>query len=158
MAVEIERKYLVDKHKLPQLPKGSKLRQGYIETAPGNVVRVRTSDEKAYLTVKGKTENYSRLEFEYEIPFTDAQEMLEKLCNKPIIAKTRYLIFVGSKRWELDIFEEENEGLYLAELELGSEEEQFDLPEWVTREVSHLKYYRNNYLAVEPYTTWTNEH
>ena len=158
MAVEIERKYLVDKSKLPQLANGINLRQGYIETAPGNVVRVRTANEKAYLTVKGKTENFSRLEFEYEIPHADALEMLDKLCNKPIIAKTRYLVFVGTKRWELDIFEEENEGLYLAELELTSEEETFDLPEWITREVSHVKQYRNNFLAVEPFSTWKNEY
>lgn len=158
MAVEIERKYLVDKTKLPSLPNGAKLRQGYIETAPGNVVRVRTSNQKAYLTIKGKTENFSRLEYEYEIPFDDAQEMLEKLCNKPIIAKTRYLVFEGSKRWELDIFENENEGLYLAEIELTSESELFDLPDWVTREVSHNKEYRNNFLAQNPYKTWENEY
>ena len=158
MAVEIERKYLVDKSKLPKLANGVNLRQGYIETAAGNVVRIRTANDKAYLTVKGKTEHFSRLEFEYEIPHADALEMLEKLCNKPIIAKTRYLVFEGTKRWELDIFEEENTGLYLAELELESEEEAFDIPVWITREVSHVKQYRNNFLAVEPYTTWNHEH
>lgn len=158
MAVEIERKFLIDQTKLPSLGKGCKLRQGYIETAPGNVVRIRTSDETAYLTIKGKTEGFSRLEYEYEIPFADALEMLDKLCNKPIISKTRHLIVVGGKTWELDVFDEENKGLFLAEIELESEEEQFEMPEWATREVSDLKYYRNNFLAVTPYSTWEHEY
>ncbi len=157
MAIEIERKFLVHIDQLPALPKGIQLKQGYIETAPGKVVRVRTADEKAYLTIKGKTEGFSRLEFEYEIPIEDAIELLEKLCSKPIISKTRYLIDFEGKTWELDIFEEENTGLYLAEIELDSENEYFTLPTWVGKDVSDLKEYRNNYLAMHPYNTWKIE-
>ena len=87
-----------------------------------------------------------------------ALEMLDKLCSKPIIAKTRYLIEVGGKTWELDVFEEENKGLVIAEIELNSEEETFELPVWAKREVSHLKEYRNNFLAVQPYSTWDSEY
>lgn len=157
MAVEIERKFLVDRFQLPKLDKGTKLKQGYIESAPGKVVRIRTADEKAFLTLKGKTENFSRLEYEYEIPFEDAIEILEKLCTKPIIAKTRYIINFGGKKWELDIFEEDNLGLMVAEIELSSEEETFELPPWVLREVSHLKEYRNNFLATHPYKNWKSD-
>lgn len=157
MAIEIERKFLVNRDQLPELPVGKRIKQGYIQTSVGNVVRIRTSDDVAYLTIKGKTEGYSRLEYEYEIPFVDALEMLDKLCSKPIISKTRYLIEVSGKTWELDIFEGVNRGLLVAEIELGSEDEEFDLPVWITREVSHLKEYRNNYLAVHPYETWDGD-
>lgn len=158
MPVEIERKFLVDKTKLPELPKGKKLRQGYMPTAPGNVVRVRTADETAYLTIKGKTEGLSRLEYEYEIPLAEAHEILDRLCEKPVVAKTRYLLEVGGKTWELDIFEEGNKGLYLAEIELKSEEEEFETPVWVTRDVSHVPEYRNNFLAKNPYSTWKSDY
>jgi adenylate cyclase len=157
MAVEIERKFLVDKSRLPKLEKGVRLAQGYLETAPGNVVRVRTADDKAFLTVKGKTENYSRLEFEYEIPHKDALELLDKLCEKPIIEKTRYIQLVGGKKWEIDVFDRENTGLIVAEIELLSEDEKFELPDWALREVSHLKEYRNNFLAQNPYSTWKSD-
>ena len=158
MAVEIERKFLVDRFQLPKLDKGTKLKQGYIESAPGKVVRIRTADEKAFLTLKGKTENFSRLEYEYEIPYEDALEILDKLCTKPIIAKTRYIIHYAGKKWELDIFEEDNQGLMVAEIELNSEEETFELPPWVLREVSHLKEYRNNFLATNPYKNWKSDY
>lgn len=158
MPVEIERKFLVDQSKLPPLPKGTKLRQGYMPSAPGNVVRVRTADEKAFLTIKGKTEGISRLEYEYEIPLSEAHEILDKLCEKPVVAKTRYIIDVDHKKWELDIFEEGNKGLFLAEIELKSEEESFELPVWVTREVSDIPQYRNNFLAKTPYSIWESDY
>lgn len=159
MPVEIERKFLVDPSKLPELPKGTKLRQGYMPSAPGNVVRVRTADEKAFLTIKGKTEGYSRLEYEYEIPLSEAHEILDQLCEKPVVAKTRYVMDAGGGRyWELDIFEEGNKGLYLAEIELQDENESFETPDWITREVSHLKQYRNNFLAKNPYSTWESDY
>lgn len=157
MAIEIERKFLVDRNKLPELPIGKKIKQGYIQTALGNVVRVRTADQVAYLTIKGKTEGFSRLEYEYEIPFKDALEMLELLCAKPILSKTRYLMEVAGKTWELDVFDELNQGLFIAEIELSNEQEEFEWPSWIVKEVSHLKEYRNNYLALHPYQTWDGD-
>jgi len=154
MAVEIERKFLVNIDKLPKLENGVFFKQGYIPSSPGNVVRIRTAGEIAYITIKGKTEGYSRLEYEYEIPVSDAEEMLEQLCLKPIISKVRYKIKFAGKIWELDIFDLDNKGLYLAEIELESEEESFEKPEWIGREVSHLKEYRNRFLADHPYSTW----
>lgn len=158
MAIEIERKFLVDRFQLPKLENGSKLKQGYIESAPGKVVRIRTSDQKAFLTLKGKTDNYSRLEYEYEIPFKDAEEILDSLCSKPIIAKTRYILLFADKKWEVDVFEKENKGLIVAEIELKSEKETFELPPWILREVSHLKEYRNNFLAEHPYKNWKSDY
>jgi adenylate cyclase len=157
MAVEIERKFLIHKDRLPALPIGKRLKQGYIESAPGKVVRIRTSDDDAFLTLKGKTEGFSRLEYEYSIPYTDAVEILDKLCSKPIISKTRYEIMHEGKKWELDVFELENRGLIVAEIELSSETESFALPSWVGKEVSDLKQYRNNYLAEHPFITWASE-
>ena len=154
MAVEIERKFLVNIDKLPKLENGVFFKQGYIPSSPGNVVRIRTAGEIAYITIKGKTEGYSRLEYEYEIPVSDAEEMLEQLCLKPIISKVRYKIKFAGKIWELDIFDLDNKGLYLAEIELEFEEESFEKPEWIGREVSHLKEYRNRFLADHPYRTW----
>jgi adenylate cyclase len=158
MAIEIERKFLIDKSKLPKLENGILLAQGYIETAPGNVVRVRTANEKAFLTIKGKTENLSRLEFEYEIPFSDAEELLNKLCTKPIISKTRFIENFAGKKWEIDVFDGDNQGLIVAEIELKSEDEIFEKPDWIIREVSHLKEYRNNFLAQNPYSTWKSDY
>ena len=158
MPVEIERKYLVNADLLPDLGKGTELKQGYMPSAPGNVVRVRTADDIAYLTIKGKTEGYSRLEYEYEIPFNEALEILENLCEKPVVEKTRYIVEHKGYKWELDVFHAGNKGLLLAEIELSSEEEQFEIPEWIGREVSDLKEYRNNFLAKHPYTTWENEY
>jgi len=158
MPFEIERKFLVNSSELPPLENGISLKQGYMPTAPGNVVRIRTANEKAYLTIKGKTEGFSRLEYEYAIPMDEALEMLNELCEKPIVEKTRYLLPYKGKTWELDVFEGGNKGLFLAEIELSSEDEEFEIPEWIGREVSHLKEYRNNFLAKQPYSTWNEEY
>ncbi len=158
MGLEIERKFLVKDLSWKDGKTGVPYKQGYIESVPGKVVRVRIAGDKAFLTLKGKTEGYSRLEFEYEIPVSDAQQLLETLCNKPIISKTRYLIEHKGHTWEVDLFHEENDGLLIAEIELQSEDETFEVPAWIGREVSHLKAYRNNFLAVKPYCTWEHDY
>jgi len=153
MGVEIERKFLVDTSKLPPLPEPYTIKQGYI-AAENATVRVRIRNKEAFLTLKGMTTGVSRSEFEYPIPLTDAEAMLGQLCEKPYIDKKRYLLEHAGHTWELDIFEGENEGLVIAEIELSSEEEAFKRPEWVTTEVSNDPRYRNAYLVKKPFKSW----
>ena len=154
MAKEIERKFLVNTSKLPTLSKGHIMKQGYIPTQ-GITVRARISNDKAFLTLKGRATGLSRSEFEYPIPVEDAQQILNELCAHPLIEKTRYLIPYGKHTWELDIFEGENEGLIVAEIELGREDESFAKPEWITQEVSYDTKYRNSNLINHPFSTWS---
>lgn len=153
MAIEIERKFLVDPSKLPSLNNGTKMLQGYL-LARSPSIRVRIAGAKAYLTIKGKPQNHiSRNEFEYEIPFVDGLELLKE-CKELIISKTRYEIEYHGHLWEIDIFEEENKGLIVAEIELENEEEKFALPPWATMEVSCDKRYTNANLISHPYSKW----
>ncbi len=153
MAQEIERKFLVDAAKLPPLPAPQIIKQGYIPTQNATV-RIRISNDKAFLTLKGRTTGLRRSEFEYPIPLEDAEAMLDELCMQPYIDKKRYLIDVSGHTWELDIFEGENEGLIVAEIELESEDETFERPEWITEEVSNDPKYRNAALVNHPYKLW----
>ena len=154
MAVEIERKFLIDTNKLPTLKNGYQIKQGYIQTVDHTTVRVRIKDKDAFLTIKGKSEGATRLEFEYPIPLNDANEMLENLCNTSVIDKTRYLVKYEGHTWEVDIFEGENKGLVIAEIELKSEDEVFTLPDWVTKEVTNDIRYFNSNLIENPYLNW----
>ena len=153
MAKEIERKFLVDRSKLPTLPKGYIMKQGYVPTQ-GITVRARISNDQAFLTLKGRATGLSRSEFEYPIPVKDAQQILNELCAHPLIEKTRYLIPYEGHTWELDIFEGHNEGLVVAEIELSSEDEKFELPIWATEEVSYDTKYRNTNLITHPFCEW----
>lgn len=153
MTKEIERKFLVDISKLPTLPKGHIMKQGYIPTQ-GITVRARISDDQAFLTLKGRATGLSRSEFEYPIPVEDAEQILTELCTHPLIEKTRYLIPHGEHTWELDIFEGDNKGLVVAEIELSNEDEEFKLPIWTTEEVSYDTKYRNLNLIAHPFCKW----
>ena len=153
MGVEIERKFLVDRTKLPSLPKPHRLKQGYIP-ADETTIRVRIAEDKAFLTLKGKSDGLSRSEFEYPISVSDAEAMLREFCGEKVIEKKRYIIEYDGKVWELDIFEGANEGLIVAEVELETENESIALPEWVTREVTHDPRYRNVSLLASPYRSW----
>ncbi len=153
MGKEIERKFLVDLSLLNNLPEGLKIRQGYIP-AQGATIRVRIMNDSAYLTLKGRSEGITRSEFEYPIPIDDAKDILEELCTPPIIEKTRHKINFGDHTWELDIFEGENSGLVMAEVELESKDETVILPPWVTKEVSGDKRYFNANLRINPYISW----
>ena len=154
MALEIERKYLVDLEKLGTLENGTRIKQGYLSTNKEAVVRVRVKNDKAYLTIKGSNIGVTRLEFEYEIPLDEANEMLDKLCQKPVIDKTRYLINHENHIWELDIFYGENEGLVVVEVELSSEDETIILPSWVKEEVTTDSRYYNSNLMKHPFKDW----
>ena len=154
MALEIERKYLVDLEKLGTLENGTRIKQGYLSTNKDAVVRVRVKNDKAYLTIKGSNIGVTRLEFEYEIPLIEANEMLDKLCQKPVIDKTRYLIDYENHTWELDIFYGDNEGLVVVEVELSSEDETIILPSWVKEEVTSDARYYNSNLMKHPFKDW----
>lgn len=144
---EIERKFLVNNEILGVVKylQSKKIKQGYISDSDGKTVRVRTKGEKGYLTIKGKTEGISRDEFEYEIPFEDALKLLTDFCPK-FLEKERFELIVGEKKWEIDLFHGKLEGLIVAEIELESEEEVFELPAWIDREVSDDVQYYNSKL------------
>lgn len=154
MAKEIERKFLVDREKLPPLETPHHIRQGYLPGVKTATVRIRISDTQAYLTLKGRATGLSRSEFEYSIPLCDAEEMLQEFCHTFTIEKRRYLLSYRGHTWEIDVFEGGNRGLIVAEIELSSEEEAFEVPEWVTEEVSFDPKYRNSNLISHPYTRW----
>jgi CYTH domain-containing protein len=153
MGQEIERKFLV-KVDSWRTGNGTLIRQGYLRNEINGVVRVRTKGERAYLTLKGNTTGITRLEFEYEIPLEDANQILGKLCMKPLIEKIRYEVNVGGFKWEIDQFLGENAGLVVAEVELEDENQDFPRPEWLGREVSDDFRYQNASLVKNPYSKW----
>ena len=154
MGCEIERKFLIDPAKWQKPEKGVRIMQGYLIRSEGLSLRLRLADDKAFLTIKGASKGISRSEFEYEIPPEDLEAMLKEFGSGKYISKMRYYEQVGDHRWEIDIFEGENAGLAVAEIELQSEDETFELPSWVTEEVSGDFRYRNAYLVENPYTKW----
>lgn len=155
MGLEIERKFLVQNDNWrTDDAEGTPFCQGYLNSNLQRVVRVRTMGEKAVLTVKGLNSGAIRREFEYEIPLADANAMLDDLCERPLIKKTRYEIEFGGNTWEVDEFAGENEGLVVAELELESEDEDFARPDWLGEEVTDDPRYFNSNLVLRPYTTW----
>jgi adenylate cyclase len=152
MGQEIERKFRVIKDTWRNV-KGTRYRQGYLNSAKERNVRVRTMEDKAYLTIKGIAIGASRMEFEYEIPLQDADELLE-ICEKPLIEKTRYKVQEGGFVWEVDEFFRENQGLIVAEVELESEDQGFPKPDWVREEVTGGPRYFDSNLIKNPYTNW----
>lgn len=144
MGVEIERKFLVNEEKWQKVkPKsGTRILQGYIMSTPETVVRIRVRGDKGLITIKGKTQGISRLEYEYSIPKVEAEEMLNEFCPKKII-KVRYELNIDGFVWEIDEFESPKTGLILAEIELTNENEVFTHPEWLDKEVSNLPEYYN---------------
>lgn len=154
MGIEIERKFLLTGTTWRQLAAGTAYRQGYLSAVKERTVRVRTIDEQGFLTIKGISVGATRSEYEYEIPPEDANAMLDDLCEKPLIEKNRYKIQYGGFTWEVDEFFGENDGLVVAEIELESEEQSFDKPEWVGEEVTGDVRYFNSNLIKEPYSKW----
>jgi adenylate cyclase len=159
MAIEIERKFLVDHHNWHNRPKpasetGTLYAQGYLTASPERTVRVRIAAEQGYLTIKGPSQGASRQEFEYEIPLADAEALLP-LCAWPAISKYRYKIDFAGLVWDVDEFLDANQGLILAEVELTAADQTIQLPPWVTQDVTADPRYYNAYLAQHPYQTWT---
>ncbi|MDO3384817.1 CYTH domain-containing protein [Gilvimarinus sp. SDUM040013] len=154
MGIEIERKFLVDVSLLPELVAGTYISQGYVETASSTVVRIRVKGNIGYLTLKGESTGIACAEYEYEIPKADAKEIIATLCAGKTVEKTRYEYPVANHTWEVDIFHGENQGLIVAEIELGAENEEFLKPDWVMEEVTGQTRYFNSQLLNHPYATW----
>ncbi len=154
MAQEIERKFLLADNSWRGLAPGVEYRQGYLCATKERSVRVRIAGSKAFLTVKGATVGASRSEYEYEIPLEDAASMLDDLCQQPLIEKKRYTIFYQGFTWEVDEFFGLNQGLIVAEIELKSEDQSFERPQWIGEEVTGDPRYYNAALCVAPYSTW----
>ncbi|MEM6298132.1 MAG: CYTH domain-containing protein [Bacteroidota bacterium] len=154
MGLEIERKFLLKNSDWEKLHSQKiSMRQGYLNTHPERTVRVRVSNQSATLTIKGKTQNTTRQEFEYQIPFEEGGALLN-LCEKPLIEKVRFIVKYQDKVWEIDRFEGENEGLVVAEVELDHEGEEFILPAWIGEEVSHDPRFYNASLIKQPFKSW----
>lgn len=155
MGKEIERKYLLKNSEWKShVSKSYSIQQGYLNSDPERTVRIRLRDDEGILTIKGKNEGISRQEFEYPIPIEEAKELI-KLCTKPLIKKTRNLVIIDNQTWEIDEFDGDHKGLTLAEIELRTEEEVVNLPDWIGMEVSDdPRYYNSNLAQSIPYALW----
>ena len=158
MATEIERKFIVKGDFSKEVCDSQRIVQGYICSQPGRTVRIRIRGEKGFLTIKGPSDDkgLSRYEFEQEIPLPDAEQLLT-LCEPGAIDKVRHLVRVGKHTWEVDVFHGANEGLVMAEIELASEDEPFEKPDWIGEEVSGDRRYYHSMLTKEPYSQWTKK-
>jgi CYTH domain-containing protein len=154
MGTEIERKYLVHEDAAWRNIPGTLYRQGYLSTVKERTVRVRTIGDKGYLTIKGITVGATRMEYEYEIPVNEADELLDLLCERPLIEKRRRLLEFDGVTWEVDEFFGDNDGLILAEVELEEEEQSFARPSWISLEVTDDARYFNANLVSFPYRQW----
>ncbi|MEN8786648.1 MAG: CYTH domain-containing protein [Flavobacteriales bacterium] len=154
MGLEIEKKFLIKNDNWKQFVSEEKeITQGYLNANPNRTVRVRIAGKRGFLTIKSKSKGSVRSEFEYEIPIEDATELIE-LCEKPILSKTRFIVKFENHKWEIDVFEKENKGLVVAEIELSKEDEFFLTPDWIGKEVTEETKYYNSQLIENPYSEW----
>jgi len=155
MAIEIEHKFLLANDDWRKyVSRSIKYRQGYLSAQASSSIRVRVSADKAWLNIKSATIGTHRFEYEYEIPLPDANEIINNLCRKPLIEKTRHFISHADNIWEIDEFEGDNQGLIVAEIELSEVGKSFAKPDWLGSEVTNdLRYYNNN-LSIHPYSEW----
>jgi CYTH domain-containing protein len=153
--LEIERKFLVDKEKwsLITKPNGIRYIQGYLSIDNAKVIRVRVAGENGFLTIKGKSSTFSHPEYEYAIPVADAYDLIRQFTSSQV-EKIRTRIPAGSHVWEVDEFLGENEGLLMAEIELDSLDEVFEIPSWAVKEVTGDRRYYNSWLSQHPFKTW----
>ena len=155
MGREIERKFLVKGEGWREAAtRRTRMRQGYLSDGMSRSIRVRLEGDRAAINIKSSRDGIQRLEFEYPVPVEDAVAMLDHVALKPLIEKTRYEVPVGAHLWEVDVFEGDNSGLIVAEVELGSVDEVFERPEWAGEEVSHDHRYYNVSLRENPYKNW----
>jgi len=155
MSIEIERKFLInDDAWQKDVFKIEEILQGYLANTELASIRVRLSEDKATLNIKSMTLGVTRTEYEYPIPLIDARSLLDNMCMRPLIEKTRHYIKCGSHTWEIDVFEGDNTGLVVAELELNYKDEHFDRPDWLGQEVSNDPRYYNVCLLTNPYSKW----
>ena len=158
MPFEIERKFLVTGEFRDQAYNCTHIRQGYIYSGNGRTVRVRIRDEKGYLTIKGPSgeEGLKRYEFEQEISLSDAEDLMT-ICKPGIIDKNRYLVRCGKHVFEVDEFFGENEGLVIAEVELQAEDEAYEKPDFIGREVTGDRRFYNAHMRKNPFCLWKDE-
>jgi adenylate cyclase len=154
MGKETERKFLLANEDWRKNAQGRLFRQGYISSLPGRTVRVRVCNDTGYLTIKGNSQGISRLEFEYPIPADDAEDLLDQLCEHPLVEKIRHLVDYEGFQWEIDEFLGENAGLFIAEIELEDEDQPFPRPPWLGEEVSGDRRYYNSNLRENPFKNW----
>ena len=155
MATEIERKFLILNQDWQEYTKSElHIVQGYLATNEFSSTRIRIQNDKANINIKSATLGITRTEFEYSIPVGDARLMLEDLCIKPVIEKTRFTVEHMGHTWEIDVFSGDNEGLIVAEIELSSPDEAFEKPSWIGEEVSNDARYYNACLVNNPYKNW----
>lgn len=157
MGKEIERKFLVLRNEWDRNGEGLLYRQGYLSVEKQRVVRVRVVGNQGFITIKGIARGAARDEFEYEIPHSDAQQMLDELCIKPLIEKIRYRVKYSGMIWEIDEFKGDNEGLLLAEVELEDENQAVEPPRWIGQEVTGDPRYFNSNLIANPYIKWKDK-
>ena len=155
MAKEIERKFLVNTNAWVPAGPGVRLTQGYLSADKDRVVRVRREGIAATLTIKGPSAGFTRSEFEYAIPTSDASEMLASLCKRPLIDKNRHTEEHDGRVWQIDVFHGDNDGLVVAEVKLPSEDAVLVLPRWAGQEVSDDPRYFNSNLLAHPYSAWS---
>lgn len=157
MALEIEHKFLLNNHNWRnEYYQSIAYKQGYLFSDKTRSIRIRTSNDTAWLNIKSATIGSSRQEYEYEIPLAEGLEILNNLCHKPFIEKIRYLVKHQQHIWEIDVFSGDNEGLIVAEIELSEIGESFAKPEWIGKEVTDELRYYNNCLVNNPYKNWTS--
>jgi len=159
MPVEIERKFLVKNGSWKDnIIHAVQMRQAYFPTTGGITARIRIiigQTSSAVLTLKGRREgSFSRPEFEYQIPVEEGLEMMDLMCDR-IVSKIRHKVEADDGNiWEVDVFDRANDGLVVAELELDSEDQKFQLPSWVGREVTSVSKYSNASLSRMPFSQW----
>ena len=153
MGIEIERKFLVNSPPLESWGRGFDIKQGYLARGSSAMARVRIYGDQGFLTIKGQTMGISRQEFEYEIPVKDAEELLG-LCEGGKIIKKRWKVNINQHTWEVDVFDGDNAGLIIAEIELNDVNESFKRPPWLGEEVSDDPRYFNSALSRHPFKCW----
>ena len=154
MAIEIERKFLLQPGAWKPGDAGRRMTQGYLSRDPDRTVRVRIVGEQAWMTVKSRRTGISRTEIEFAISLDHARDLMA-LCHQPIIDKTRHEVVHEGMVWEVDVFHGANEGLIVAEIELPAEDTPFAPPDWIGEEVSHDPRYTNSRLSEHPFQTWS---
>jgi len=159
MAIEIEHKFLLASTAWrDQVSHSSYYRQGYLSAVATSSIRIRVSGDTAWLNIKSATIGTQMHEYEYPIPLADANEMLDNLCTKPLIEKTRHFVIDDGNTWEIDEFAGANQGLVVAELELEEPGQFFSKPNWLGMEVTDDMRYYNNNLALHPFSEWREDY
>ena len=155
MAIEIEHKFLLANNRWrSKVIRSTRYKQGYLASNSSVSIRIRISDTEAWINIKQAVIGNQRDEYEYTIPLSEAEEIINNLCQKPLIDKTRHLVPYQQHTWEIDEFYGDNHGLIVAEIELSANDEVFEKPDWLGKEVTLEHKYYNNQLAKKPFLSW----